>query len=200
MARSPSRRIRQPCRRARWSCGTTSTASLTASCWITDHWIRGNLAAGASSQPMSINGTSNPYHCSIHPVHGRHHRCRHVYHSGAGLLSRSIASTMQPRARRTDALAEHRGKVTVFIRWKAGSRSLHRRDGLRARDAHDDNDRQRCERDASQLTDTAARSRKRQTDNCTQDACIDCSLCRRSQRAEMKLRTCYGSRTSAAAK
>ena len=28
----------------------------------------GDIAPGASSQPMSINGTSNPYHCSIHPV------------------------------------------------------------------------------------------------------------------------------------
>jgi hypothetical protein len=28
----------------------------------------GNIDAGATSQPMSINGTSNPYHCSIHPV------------------------------------------------------------------------------------------------------------------------------------
>ena len=28
----------------------------------------GNIAAGASSEPMSINGDPNPYHCSIHPV------------------------------------------------------------------------------------------------------------------------------------
>jgi plastocyanin len=27
----------------------------------------GNLAPGASSQPMSINTGSGPYHCSIHP-------------------------------------------------------------------------------------------------------------------------------------
>jgi plastocyanin len=27
----------------------------------------GNLAAGASSQPMSINNGTGPYHCSIHP-------------------------------------------------------------------------------------------------------------------------------------
>jgi len=27
----------------------------------------GNLAAGASSQPMSINSGGGPYHCSIHP-------------------------------------------------------------------------------------------------------------------------------------
>src|SRR6266487_758956 len=27
----------------------------------------GNLAPGASSQPMSINTGSRPYHCSIHP-------------------------------------------------------------------------------------------------------------------------------------
>lgn len=27
----------------------------------------GDLAAGASSQPMSINTGSGPYHCSIHP-------------------------------------------------------------------------------------------------------------------------------------
>ena len=28
----------------------------------------GDLPAGASSQPMSINTGSHPYHCSIHPV------------------------------------------------------------------------------------------------------------------------------------
>jgi plastocyanin len=28
----------------------------------------GNIAGGASSQPMSINGGGGPYHCSIHPV------------------------------------------------------------------------------------------------------------------------------------
>jgi plastocyanin len=27
----------------------------------------GNLAPGASSQPMSINAGGGPYHCSIHP-------------------------------------------------------------------------------------------------------------------------------------
>ena len=27
----------------------------------------GNLAPGASSQPMSINTVTEPYHCSIHP-------------------------------------------------------------------------------------------------------------------------------------
>ena len=41
---------------------------------------------------------------------------------------------------------------------------------------------------------------ERQTDHSTQAASIACSFCRRSQRAGVKLRTCYGSRTIAAAK
>src|SRR6202008_818269 len=28
----------------------------------------GDIGPGESSQPMSISGASNPYHCSIHPV------------------------------------------------------------------------------------------------------------------------------------
>jgi plastocyanin len=28
----------------------------------------GDIAPGASSQPMSINNGGGPYHCSIHPV------------------------------------------------------------------------------------------------------------------------------------